>query len=87
MKRAEAVTFLKEITSTCRSMSPDSVSLFHPKIGSRDSIAYQVHIKVALDSETKLQIRNIAEKYSLAIKEEEGKVIIYKPKEATKAIQ
>ena len=45
-----------------------------------------MHIKTVLDSETKQQVRNIAEKYSLALREEEGKVVIYKPKEATKTI-
>ena len=87
MKRNEAVTFLKEITSTCGSMSPDSVTLFRSKMDDQDSVGYQVHIKTVLDSETKQQIRNIAEKHSLALKEEKGKVVIYKPKEATKTIQ
>jgi hypothetical protein len=86
MKRHEAVTFLKEITNTCGSMSPDSVTLFRSKMDDQDSVGYQVHIKTVLDSETKQQVRNIAEKYSLALREEEGKVVIYKPKEATKTI-
>jgi hypothetical protein len=86
MKRNEAVTFLKEVTNTCGSMSPDSVTLFHSKMDDQDSVGYQVHIKTVLDSETKQQVRNIAEKYSLALREEEGKVVIYKPKEATKTI-
>ena len=86
MKRNEAVTFLKEVTNTCGSMSPDSVTLFRSKMDDQDSVGYQVHIKTVLDSETKQQVRNIAEKYSLALREEEGKVVIYKPKEATKTI-
>ena len=86
MKRNEAVTFLKEITNTCGSMSPDSVTLFRSKMDDQDSVGYQVHIKTVLDSETRQQVRNIAEKYSLALREEEGKVVIYKPKEATKTI-
>lgn len=54
--------FLKEITNTCGSMSSDSVTLFHSKVGDRDLIGYAVHIKTILDSETKQQVRNIAEK-------------------------
>ena len=86
MKRNEAVTFLKEITNTCESMSPDSVTLFRSKMDDQDSVGYQVHIKTVLDSETKQQVRNIAEKHSLALREEEGKIVIYKPKEVTKTI-
>jgi len=86
MKRHEAVAFLKEITNTCGFMSPDSVTLFHSKMNDQDSVGYQVHIKAVLDSETKQQVRNIAEKYSFALREEEGKVVIYKPKVVTKTI-
>jgi hypothetical protein len=50
----------------------------------QNSTGYQVHIKTVLDSETKQQIRNIAEKHSLALKEEKGKLVIYKPKVVTK---
>ena len=84
MKRHEAVAFLKEITNTCENMSPDSVILFHSKMDEQNSTGYQVHIKTVLDSETKQQIRNIAEKHSLALKEEKGKLVIYKPKVVTK---
>lgn len=45
-----------------------------------------MHIKTFLDNETKQQIRNIAKKFSLALKEEEGKVVIYKPKGIAKTI-
>ncbi len=83
MKRHEAVAFLKEITNTCENLSPDSVTIFN-SMDDQNSVGYQVHIKTVLDSETKQQIRNIAEKHSLAFKEEKGKVVIYKPKEATK---
>jgi hypothetical protein len=84
MKRDEAVTFLKEITNTCTNMSPDSVTLFNSKPDDLDSTGYQVHIKTVLDNETKQRLQNIAEKHSLALKEEEGKLVIYQPKEVTK---
>jgi hypothetical protein len=70
MEKDEAVAFLKEITNACGSMSPDSVTLLH----STDDQGYQVHIKTVLDSETRQQMRNIAEKHSLALKEEKRKI-------------
>ncbi len=81
MKRHEAITCLKEINATCRNMSADAVSLVNSKPNDDLSMGYQVHIKTVLDGETKLQIQSIAEKHSLAIKEENGKVVIYRPKE------
>ena len=83
MKRHEAVTCLKEITSTCTNMSPDSITLFNSRPDDPDSTGYQVHIKTVLDNETKQRLQNIAEKHSLALKEEKGKVVIYQPKEVT----
>jgi len=84
VKRDEVVTCLKEITVTCTSMSPDSVTLFNSKPDDLDSTGYQVHIKAVLDNETKQRLQNIAEKHSLALREENGKVVIYQPKEVTK---
>ena len=80
MNRNEAVTCLKEITNICTNMSPDSISLVHSGSDVQKS-TYQVHIKTSLDDETKQQLQNIAEKHSLALKEDGGKVIIYQPKE------
>ena len=85
MNRHEAVTCLREINDTCQNMSPDSVTLFHSKPDDPLSTGYQVHIKAVLDSETKQQVRSITEKHSLALKEEKEKVVIYQPKEITKA--
>jgi hypothetical protein len=72
VKRDEVVTCLKEITVTCTSMSPDSVTLFNSKPDDLDSTGYQVHIKAVLDNETKQRLQNIAEKHSLALREEKG---------------
>lgn len=63
-------------------MSPDSISLNHSKT-SDDSTGYQLHIKTMLDDETKMRLKEIADKHSLEIKQENDKVIIYKPKEIT----
>jgi hypothetical protein len=86
LKRHEAVTCLKEIANNCSNMSPDSVTLYNSKPDDSLSTGYQVHIKTVLDDETKQQLQNIAEKHSLALKEEKGKVVIYKPKELTKQL-
>ncbi len=84
MNRHEAVTYLKEITNTCTNMSPNAVALFDSRPDDPDSTGYQVHIKTILDNETKQRLQNIAEKHSLALREENGKVVIYQPKEVTK---
>jgi hypothetical protein len=86
MNRQEAVTCLKEITAICGSMSPDAISLVNSKPDNPLSTGYQLHIQTVLDGETKRQVQIIAEKNSLALKEEKGQVIIYRPKEVTKTL-
>lgn len=85
VKRHEAVTCLKEITDSCTTMSPDSISLIHSDPDDPHSTGYQVHIKTSLDDETKECLQGIVEKHRLALKEEKGKVVIYQPKEMSKA--
>jgi hypothetical protein len=68
-------------------MSPDEVSLYHSPENDTSSTGYQVHLKTVLDSKTKRQVQNIVQKYSLALKEERGKVVIYKPKEVIPSAQ
>lgn len=84
MRRDEAVTCLKEITSTCTNMSPDSVALVQSKPDDPLSVGYQVHIETVLDQETERQLEDIAKKLHLALKKEKDKVIIYKPKAVVK---
>ncbi len=78
MKRHEAATCLKEINDYT-SMSPDSIELC-PSKANDYSIGFQVHIKSAIDNQTKQQLLSITEKKGLALKEEKDKVVIYKPK-------
>ena len=78
VKRHEAVTCLKEINAIT-SMSPDSVELC-PSKANDDSTGYQVHIKTTRDNHTKQQLVSIAQKQGLALKEENGKVVIYEHK-------
>ena len=66
-------------------MSPDSVALVNSKLDDQLATGFQVHIQTVLDSETKQQIQTIAAKHNLALKEENGKVIIYQPKAVAEA--
>jgi hypothetical protein len=86
VKRDEVVTCLKEITVTCTSMSPDSVTLFNSKPDDLDSTGYQVHIKAVLDNETKQRLQNIAEKHSLALREEKGNSLSISLKKSRKQL-
>ena len=85
MKRHEAVTCLKEINNSCNQMSPDAVALVDSPLDDQLSTGYQVHIQTVLDTETKSQIQSIAQKRSLAVKEDKGKVVIYQPKPTAEA--
>lgn len=44
-------------------------------------------LKQSLIAKLNSKYEKLAEKHNLALREEEGKVVIYKPKEATKTIQ
>jgi len=46
------------------------------------SKGYQIRITMSPDAEIKQHITNIAKKHDLAMKEEKGELIIYKPKKA-----
>jgi hypothetical protein len=82
MKRQEAVTCLKEIRVNCSHMSPEIVELINSQPDDQFSTGYQLHIQTLLDQQTKQQIRLIAAKRRLALKEENGRVVIYQPKPA-----
>jgi hypothetical protein len=80
MKREEAVTYLKEITRVCENLSPHAITLTSSRPADALSAGYQVRIKTELDEESKRQIQVIVEKNNLAIAEENGEIIIYRPK-------
>ena len=85
MKRDEAISFLKEITTVCSAMTPDAVTLCISEINDLNAVGYQVHIKTVLDSKTRQQIEGIAKKHCLVLKEEHDEVVIYRPREPVKA--
>ncbi len=82
MNRHEAVSYLREITINCQNLSPESVELVNSQTDDTLCAGFQIHIQTVLDHDTLLQIKRIAEKNCLAVKEEKGKVIIYQPKVA-----
>lgn len=83
MKRDEAVTFLKEISTACSNLSPNSVALVNSEYNDPLSIGFQVHIQTVLDTEDMKRIKNIAANHRLALKGDKEKIIIYQPKAAT----
>lgn len=85
MNRSEAVTYIKEIYTLCKNMTPEAVSLIESEPNDQVATGYKVHIKALLDTESIQQITDIAQKHGLAVREEKDTVVIYKPREAIKA--
>lgn len=81
VKRDEAVILLREISSCCQNLSPDSILLVQTQRDNQFSVGYQLHIRMALDCTAVEKIQAIASKNSYAVYEEKGEgIIIYKPK-------
>jgi hypothetical protein len=83
LKRADAVTMLKEINSTCRSINDATVSLVESNPDDKTFAGYQLRIKVNLDTSDKESIKEILQKNNLSFKEEAGTLTIYKSKNLT----
>lgn len=86
MRRDEAVACLREIDASYKGIFSNAVSLVKSKADSLISTGYELHIKTALDVETKIQLKSIAQKKGLELIEEKGEVIIYKPKVVANAL-
>jgi hypothetical protein len=86
MRRDEVVACLREIDVSYKGIFSNAISLVKPKADSPISTGYQLHIKTALDAETKIQLTSIAQKKGLELIEEKSEVIIYKPKVVTNAL-
>lgn len=85
MKRDEAVTYLKEVLNSCEHMSPKAVSFEKSKV-SDISTGYKIRIKGSIQEADKQMIKNIAQKYRLAVKEVNDELIIYRPKPISKLL-
>jgi hypothetical protein len=75
MERNEAITCLKELLNVNSNLSPQAVSFQKPK----DSTGYTLHIKGIFQQSDKQVVEEIAEKHSLAVKQESDGIIIFKP--------
>ncbi len=61
-------------------VSPDAVSLVSSKPDDTVASGFQLHIQTVLDNESMAEILNIAQKHNLAVKEQNGKLVIYQPR-------
>jgi hypothetical protein len=86
MNRDEAVACLKEIDASYKGIFANAISLVKSKPDNPISTGYELHIKTALDAETKIQLKGVAQKKGLELIEEKDEVIIYKPKVVANAL-
>ena len=70
----------KEIMSLAECMGSNAYNLKLSKKDDPTSEGYQICITMVSDTEIRQQIAKIAKKHHLAVKEEKGEVIIFKPK-------
>ena len=80
MLRNEATEILKEVLMNCRVLEGKSLKLMPPDADSVLSKGCQIHIEKVSDCITQSCISRIARKHKLAIHEDEGYFVIYKPK-------
>ncbi len=78
MERNEAITYLKELLSLCEELSPTSVSFENLK--DSDSVGYRVRITGAIHESDRQMVRDVAKKHNLALQEDAGGVLVYKPR-------
>lgn len=72
MRRDEAVACLREIDASYKGIFSNAVSLVKSKADSLISTGYELHIKTALDVETKIQLKSIATKEGFRIDRRKG---------------
>ena len=79
MNRTTAVACYKDIMSTSENIKLNSVNLVSLKNKNSRNEDYQMHIVFQSDEEIKQQVTNVVKKHSLALKENQNKMIIYTP--------
>jgi len=82
LNRGEAIKVLKEIFEKCTICDGNWLSIMPPGASNILSRGYQLHLKFPLDEESKKCMKEILEKYDLALmyKKEQELIIIYRPK-------
>jgi hypothetical protein len=79
LDRNEAVKVLKDVLDACPSINGFYIMLMPSNLNDRLSHGYQIHIKAYLTPKDGKCAREILAKQGLALKETEGKTIIYRP--------
>ena len=86
MNRAEAVKIYKEIVNLSETVGYNAFNL---KLSEKDDPSaqnYQIRIMMSIDALINQQIISVAKKYNLAVKQENGEVIVYEPKQLTEIL-
>jgi hypothetical protein len=82
MNRKEAITVIKEIFEECHLIEGKSLKLLPPKENNTLSNTFQVHVQNLHTNDNQilqLCIESIEKEHRLAVKDEDGWLIIYKP--------
>jgi hypothetical protein len=77
MNRNEALTYLKELISSCSYMSPSAVSFEEHKTEDRTNVS--VHIRGGIGDVEKEIVRDLAKKHSLQVKDTLDDLVVFNP--------
>lgn len=86
MNRDEAVNIYKEIVNLSESVGYNAFNLKLSEKNDPTAQNYQIRIMMQIDALTNQQISSIAKKHNLAVKQENGEVIVYEPKQLTEIL-
>lgn len=86
MNREEAIAFYHEIMYLCKDMNLRAINLMESKTDDSSAQGYQIRIRASFDGESSTLIEQTAKKYGLALKKENGEVVVFKPKRSSKQI-
>jgi hypothetical protein len=75
MNRSEAVIYLKELLNLCSEMSPSAVSFEEQKTANITNV--RLHIQGSIGEIEKQVVRELAQKHSLQVKDNNEGVVIY----------
>ena len=81
LKRQEAMQLLKEVVAATESVDYTHISLKPPSENTQTkSEGYELHIKNQFDEADWISLKNIIQKRGLSMKEYDGYIVIYKPR-------
>lgn len=80
MNREEAIVVYEEIMKLVEYKGSNDYKLSLWKKNYQTSVGYQIRIKTSVVTEIMEQIKEIAKKHNLEVKEEKTEIIVYKPK-------